>query len=142
MISGSRSGDEEGATVTRSLDKALDGLAWLIASVGLCAGLLCVSAVSLFGSAWLFSDRSLRSLVWALTDPIWLGGTALALTLASGLGLSAIALASRGQRRCSPVSMAAFAARFACGCLAAVALAAVLSGILVAFRVAAFFGLW
>jgi hypothetical protein len=67
---------------------------------------------------------------------------ALALTLALGLGLSAIALACRGQRHCSPVSMAAFAARFACGCLAAVALAAVLNGILVAFRLAAFAGLW
>ena len=142
MIAGSRSGDDDDVTVTRASEKAMDALAWLIASVGLCAGLLCASAVGLFSSAWLFSGRSFRSLVWALTDPTWLGGMALALTLASGLGLSAIALACRGQRRRSPVSMAAFAARFACGCLAAVALAAMLNGILVAFRVASFFGFW
>ncbi len=142
MIAGSQSGHQDDATVTRAWEKALDGFAWLIACVGLCAGLLCVSAVSLFGSAWLYNGRSFRSLVWALTDPNWLGGMALALTLLSGLGLSAIALACRGQRHCSRVSMAAFAARFGCGCLAAVGLAAVLSGILVAFRLAAFFGLW
>ena len=96
MIAVSQSGDEDDATVTRAWEKALDGLAWLIASVGLCAGLLCVSAVSLFSAAWLFSGRSFRSLVWALTDPNWLGGMALALTLVSGLGLSAIAPGMQG----------------------------------------------
>jgi hypothetical protein len=141
MGAGNRSGDGDGETATRVCDKLLDGLAWLIAAVALCAGLLCASAVGLFGSAWLFQGRSFRSLVWTLSDQTWLVGMAKALGLASGLGLSAIALACRGQRYRSRVSMAAFAVRLGRGCLVAVVLAAVLSGIPVAFRLAAFLGL-
>jgi hypothetical protein len=54
--------------VTGGWGKALDGLAWLIGGVALRAGLLCASAVGLFGSAWLYQGRSFRSLVRMLTD--------------------------------------------------------------------------
>jgi hypothetical protein len=51
--------------------RALDALAWMISAVALCAGLLCLSAVGLFSSAWLLEGRSYRSLVWALSNWTW-----------------------------------------------------------------------